>query len=433
MRKAAGTLLGKSVARVVRLRGKSGGQALPGLVVETLVPGYLGAMLSQLPDGAVIITGTNGKTTTTKMVVELLRANGKRVLTNPTGSNLTRGIISSVSQAARLGGKLPYDIAVFELDEAYARQFTDVLRPRYVLGLNASRDQLDRFGEVDTVARLIADTMLAATHSIITNADDKRLSAAAAKAEVPVAYFGVAPGLLKYFPRDDELVAVDKPTLVLQAAKVPLAVELKAFEGDRATYRIGTAKLETKLRVTGQHNFQNAAAALALTQVLLPQVPPEALVQQLAHVKPAFGRGQAYTLKDGSTLQLNLVKNPASFRQGLASYATATPFIMIAINDHVADSRDTSWLWDVDFTSLHSSSGQAGKGLPFGIRTSGTRAVDMALRLSYDEITTDMVEPDLDRALTKFVQLPGDKVIFATYTAMLHLHAALERKAGKTL
>jgi UDP-N-acetylmuramyl tripeptide synthase len=119
MRKTVGTLLGKSVAGAVKLRGRSGGQALPGLVVETLVPGYLGVMLRQLKDGVVIITGTNGKTTTTKMVVELLRGNGKRVLTNPTGSNLTRGIISSVSQQARHAGRFPFDIAVYELDEAY--------------------------------------------------------------------------------------------------------------------------------------------------------------------------------------------------------------------------------------------------------------------------------------------------------------------------
>jgi UDP-N-acetylmuramoylalanine-D-glutamate ligase len=155
---------------------------MPGLVVETLVPGYLGVMLGRLPDGIVVVTGTNGKTTTTKMIVELLEANGKKVLTNATGSNLTRGIISTVSQQATPTGRLPFDVAVFELDEAYARQFTDVIRPRYVLGLNASRDQLDRFGEVDTVARLIADTMLSATEGIIVNADDKRLSKAVERA-----------------------------------------------------------------------------------------------------------------------------------------------------------------------------------------------------------------------------------------------------------
>lgn len=397
---------------------------MPGLVVESLVPGYLGAMLRHLPDGIVIITGTNGKTTTTKMVVELLQTNGKRVLTNATGSNLTRGIISSVSQQATKTGHLPFDIAVFELDEAYARQFTDIVRPRYVLALNASRDQLDRFGEVDTVAKLIAQTMLSATDGIIVNADDKRLSEAATTATVPVKYFGVAPNLLKFFPRDDELVSVSgiMPTLV--AADVPLAVELLAFKGATATYRIGKQRFETTLQVTGQHNFQNAAGALALMRAVLPDAEPAKLLQQLSTVQPAFGRGQAFTLKNGSTLQLNLVKNPASFRQGLASYVQPGTATMIAINDNVADSRDMSWLWDVDFSSL--------RGTKIAL-TTGSRAVDMALRLRYDDVPVGTIEPDLDKALTSFCTSPGDKVIFASYTAMLRLHGVLLRKAGKEL
>lgn len=424
MRKTVGTLLGKSVARVVRLRGKTSGQALPGLVVETLVPGYLGAILHQLPYGVAIITGTNGKTTTTKMVVELLRANGKRVLTNPTGSNLTRGIISSVSQQASRGGKLPFDIAVFELDEAYARQFTDVMKPRYVLGLNASRDQLDRFGEVDKVAELISETMLSATDGIIVNADDKRLSAAVSGTKTPCIYFGVAPTLLRYFPRDDELVSVGKTTSPAGTKKRQLSVELRAFRGDSATYRIGERSVEATLQVTGQHNFQNAAAALALAHALLPDVEPINLVSQLAEVKPAFGRGQTFQLKNGSSLQLNLVKNPASFRQSLISYARSDTVIAIAINDRVADSRDMSWLWDVDFSDLQGDNVAC---------TTGTRSVDMALRLQYDGTPVGTIEPDLDKALLLLSSLPGNKVIFATYTAMLHLHATLVQKAGKGL
>lgn len=424
MRKAVGTLVGKSVALGLKLHGKSGGQAMPGLVVETLVPGYLGKMLDQLPEGVVIITGTNGKTTTTKMVVELLHANGKKVLTNPTGSNLTRGIISSVSQQASKFGKLPFDIAVFELDEAYARQFTDVCKPRFVLGLNASRDQLDRFGEVDTVARFIADTMLSATEGIIANADDKRLSKAVADTQVPVAYFGVSPNLLRYFPRDDELVSVNSTETTLEAAQVPLAVELTAFKGDDATYRIGKDTFTTTLAVTGQHNLQNAAAALALVSALLPATTPAALVNELANVRPAFGRGQEFTLKNGTKLQLNLVKNPASFRQGLASYVRADVATMFAINDRVADSRDMSWLWDIDFTSLQ------GKSVAL---TTGTRAIDMALRLQYDEIAVDQVEPIIEKALHRLCSLPNDKVIFASYTAMLALHKQLVREAGKSL
>lgn len=397
---------------------------MPGLVVETLVPGYLGVMLRKLPDGVVVVTGTNGKTTTTKMIVELLRANGKRVLTNATGSNLTRGIISTVSQQATKSGHLPFDIAVFELDEAYAYQFTNVIRPTWVLGLNASRDQLDRFGEVDTVARLVSNTMLAATKGIVVNADDKRLSAAVEGAKVPLVYFGVDPTLLRYFPRDDELVAVKSVGSKVAGAVHKQFVTLGAFKNDQATYTVAGQKIQTKLRVTGQHNFQNAAGALAVVHSVLPNVSPAMLAEQLEKIEPAFGRGQVFTLKNGTQLQLNLVKNPASFRQGLASYVQPDVATMIAINDNLADSRDMSWLWDIDFSSL----GQSVIAL-----TTGSRAADMALRLSYDDIQVGEIEPDIEKALRKFSARPGDKVVFASYTAMMRLHHLLVRKAGKEL
>ncbi|HSX43450.1 MAG TPA: MurT ligase domain-containing protein [Candidatus Saccharimonadales bacterium] len=410
------------MAKAVTLRGKSSGQSMPGLVVETLVPGYLKVMLARLPDGIVIVTGTNGKTTTTKMIVELLRTNGKKVLTNATGSNLTRGIISTVSREASRSGRLPHDIAVFELDEAYAGQFTDVIRPRYVVGLNASRDQLDRFGEVDTVARMIGDTMLSATRMIITNADDKRLSLIANTATVPVRFFGVAPKLLQYFPRDDELVAVGPAAK--SATRPDMDVELLDFKDTAATYKVGADKVTASLNVTGQHNFQNAAGALALVHAVLPDVPAAMLAEQLAMVRPAFGRGQTFRLRGGTGLQLNLVKNPASFRQGLASYVRLDTKVMIAINDGLADSRDMSWLWDVDFSSLSSAD---------VAWTTGVRAADMALRLQYDNITVGQVEPDIEAALRQFCTLPGEKVVFASYTAMLRLHRLLEREAGKSL
>lgn len=397
---------------------------MPGLVVQTVMPGYLGAMLHKLSGGIVIVTGTNGKTTTTKMIVELLQANGKRVLTNATGSNLTRGIISTISQQATPSGRLPFDIAVFELDEAYARQFTDVIRPDYVLGLNASRDQLDRFGEVDAVARLISDTMLAATKGIVVNADDKRLSSAMASAKVPLIYFGVDSKLLQYFPRDDELVSVGGSSQHAVTPAGERTVTLRSFKGEQATYDIAGHNVQAKLRVTGQHNFQNAAGALALVHTLLPGIAPERLAKQLESVQPAFGRGQVFVLKNGTHLQLNLVKNPASFRQGLVSYLQPDTSVMVAINDNIADSRDMSWLWDIDFSDLQRAD------VAF---TTGSRAADMALRLSYDDVSVATIEPDIEKALRTFCASPGDKVVFATYTAMMRLHHILVRKAGKEL
>ena len=434
MRRLLGTLTGKAVAAAVRLRGRSAGQAMPGRVVERLVPGYLAAVLGQLPRGVVMITGTNGKTTTTKMVVEVLRANGLRVLTNATGSNMTRGIISSVSQQATFTGRLPFDIAVFELDEAYAPQVAAAAPPTWVLGLNASRDQLDRFGEVDTVARLITSAMRAASTGVVVNGDDPRLLAGVVGAGLRVERFAVAPELLAYFPGDDELVrtgtggtARTVPATVTGeieddgvAAPAPPAVELLGFEGDRARYRVGGQAVDARLQVTGQHNFQNGAAALALVHALLPDVPVGTLVDQLAQVQPAFGRGQVYALPGGGRVQLNLVKNPASFRQGLASYVRPGTTVVVAVNDLVADGRDLSWLWDVDFSPL------AGREVAM---TTGIRAVDMALRLRYDDVTVGRIEPDLAAAVQAIGREPGETVVFSTYTAMLRLHGMLSELA----
>src|SRR6266568_732241 len=158
MQRIVGTIFGKASVKVAQFKGGSG-QALPGLLVEKLLPGYLSAMLRQLSEGVTIVTGTNGKTTTTKMIVELLTANGKKVLTNPSGSNMTRGINSALIHQAHLNGRLLFDLAVLELDEAYARQFVRAVKPRWVVALNVTRDQLDRFGEVDSAASMIIETM----------------------------------------------------------------------------------------------------------------------------------------------------------------------------------------------------------------------------------------------------------------------------------
>lgn len=423
MQRIIGTAIGKSVRTVTRLR-RGAGQALPGLVIERMFPRYFASMLKQLPNGVVIITGTNGKTTTTKMVVELLRANGLRVLTNPTGSNLTRGINSTLITQARLSGHLPFDIAVLELDEAYARIFAAQVQPRWVLALNVTRDQLDRFGEVDTASAMIADTMRHARNGIVTNADDPRLLLASRSEDMPAAtYFGVSSGLRQFFPSDNELVAVSKKTPA-NTSVTPL-VSLSNFRGQEVTYEFSSGQsLTVKLELSGQHNFQNAAAALSLVCKLLPEADPKLLVEQLSRIKPAFGRGEIYRLKNGSTLRIVLVKNPSGFRQSLASYLPSGNPIMIAINDNIADGRDMSWLWDVDFASLRSENVHT---------VTGKRATDMALRLHYDTITVKHIEPDLDTALADFCTLKGDKLLFTTYTAMLRLYRTLEEKAGKSL
>ncbi|WP_375477894.1 MurT ligase domain-containing protein [uncultured Jatrophihabitans sp.] len=408
--------LGKLTLLALRAIGRRG-NALPGLVVEKAFPGYLARAMATLPHGVVVVSGTNGKTTTTKMVATLLDQR-LRVLTNDTGSNFVRGAITATVEHARWSGSLPYDVAVFELDEAWAVRFVERVPPQRALLLNVMRDQLDRFGEIDTTARLLAKVAAATTGHVVLNRDDQRIAALAGATGAEVSYYGVAPRLRELFPNDEELYGGP-----LHMSELPAAVELRELPGPgrgALTLCIEGAEHDVVLRAEGAHNAQNAcgAAAVGLTFGL----PPQAVVDGLAAVSPAFGRGQMFAV-DGRDVVLQLVKNPAGFRQTLRTVQTDPPAaVVVAINDDYADGRDVSWLWDVEFTAL--------ARLPARRSTAGTRAADMAVRLSYDDVAVDEVEPELEKAVRAAVAAvrPGERVVvFSTYTAMWTLHAVLQR------
>ncbi|MCX8686596.1 DUF1727 domain-containing protein [Bifidobacterium sp. B4142] len=425
-------LVGKAVRLVSRL-SHHGGSALPGKVVERIDPGFLARTLSELPRGVVLVSGTNGKTTTTRMVASMLESLGLKVFTNPTGSNFTRGVVSALVSALGLSGRLHADIAVLELDEAYAVHFVRQVKPRYALLLNVMRDQLDRFGEIDTTARLLGQVAQATTGTVVLNREDPRIARLAAQtpAQTGVAYFGLSDDLLTYFPTDDDMHASDRESDGAGADNVsrsfrpghrlPAEATLERVMEHRAAFRLDGRLLETDLRLEGVYNFYNAAAALALVRVVLEDMEPDdaALMDALSKVTPAFGRGEVITYQ-GAPVELVLVKNPMGFRLALSSFNPVGQDTMIGIRDEYADGRDMSWLWDVDFTSLRDT------GVAM---VSGTRAYDMALRLAYDQVPTEAIETDLDRALTAFLKAhPGrPKRIYCTYTSMLRLRSALGR------
>lgn len=412
-------LLGKTIRRLARLRG--GGSALPGLVVERLQPNFLHDALAQLPRGVVVVTGTNGKTTTTKMIAELLTAQGLRVLTNRTGSNFTRGIVAAVVEHMSLDGRLDYDIAVIELDEAYARRFVQKITPSVVVALNVMRDQLDRFGEIDTIARILTPVLEAATQAAVINSDDPLLAMIGDQLESEgktVRYFGVSDSLRAAFPTDDELQAKVKKTRLKNKTE---DVTLESLNDHTATYRVDGKKHNATLRLSGNYNFQNSAAALAAVRAVLPDSSTTNLMADLAQIEPAFGRGEKIIIH-GQPVELVLVKNPAGFRLSLASFAMSDRSYLIAINDAYADGRDMSWLWDVDFSCLQDSN---------SIMISGARAYDMALRLQYDEVMLGDVEPSIRRAVHTFLHASdGPKVLFCSYTAMLAVRRELKKYAA---
>lgn len=413
-------LLGKATRAIMRLRG--GGSALPGLFVEKIDPDFVRRVLHQLPQGVVLISGTNGKTTTTKMVVELLEASGLRVFTNRTGSNFTRGVAAALIGDVDLHEKLSADIAVLELDEAHAVHFVKNVPPRYSLLLNVMRDQLDRFGEIDYTASLLEKIADATTEKVIVNREDSRLAALGANlASEKVAYYGLGESLREVFPNDDDMRS--QPSSLTGDLSFPATdadVVLESLDGNNALLSIRQKSYRVALKLNGLYNVFNAAGALALVvNIQVENVEIEKLIHKLSTITPAFGRGEIITI-GGQPLELVLVKNPGGFRLGLQSFSPNTYATMIAINDNYADGRDMSWLWDVDFESLKTT----------GVSVaSGIRAYDMALRLQYDEVTVGSVETDLVSALRSFIAKNTDspKRIYCTYTAML----ALRKELGK--
>ena len=436
-----------AVGKLVRMISRAtnhGGSALPGKVVETLDPGFLARTLESLPYGVVLISGTNGKTTTTRMVASMLRDAGLRVFTNPTGSNFTRGVVAAlVQEMPAFGTKLDADIAVLELDEAYAVHFVNQIKPQYSLLLNVMRDQLDRFGEIDTTAKLLSNVAHATKRVVVLNREDPRISALS-KDVLPsckVKYFGLDESLRSMFPTDDDLHSDLHSDLGDDfngdSRNLPHAdVVLAKVDGNKADFLIDGHRKTTSVKLRGVYNVFNAAAASTIVRAILADAAKkdatlakfddDALMEAISRVTPAFGRGEVIEV-NGAPVELVLVKNPIGFRLALASDKPANHDTMIAICDEYADGRDMSWLWDVDFTCF------SGTGVTC---VSGTRAWDMALRLQYDKVASRNVNTDLEEDVKTFVN--GDfssdaknaKRIYCTYTAMLRVRSTLGKIAS---
>lgn len=432
-----------AVGKLVRMISRAtnhGGSALPGKVVETLDPGFLARTLGKLPYGVVLISGTNGKTTTTRMVASMLRDSGLRVFTNPTGSNFTRGVVAALVQEMPVfGTKLDADIAVLELDEAYAVHFVNQIKPRYSLLLNVMRDQLDRFGEIDTTAKLLSNVAHATKRVVVLNREDPRISALS-KDVLPsckVKYFGLDESLRSMFPTDDDLHSDLGCDFNGDSRNLPHAdVVLAKVADNKADFLIDGHRKTTSVKLRGVYNVFNAAAASTIVRAILADAAKkdatlakfddDALMEAISRVTPAFGRGEVIEV-NGAPVELVLVKNPIGFRLALASDKPANHDTMIAICDEYADGRDMSWLWDVDFTCF------SGTGVTC---VSGTRAWDMALRLQYDKVASRNVNTDLEEDVKTFVN--GDfssdaknaKRIYCTYTAMLRVRSTLGQIAS---
>ena len=445
----------KGTAFASRALGRGGGTAAGGLVGTWLQPRLIAELASHLGHGSIVITGTNGKTTTSLLVSDTARAAGLEPLANASGSNLVRGIASTLALAAGTDGRLrdaPNRLGVFEVDEATVPLVLGDLNPRALVFTNLFRDQLDRYGEVAAVAalwrRMLAGAPAALT--LVLNADDPAV-ASLGEGRERVVYFGVEDRKLDRGAPDH---AADALSCTVCGTRLEYAVAyfghfghwrcpgcgrarpkpdvaarlVNLKDGRSARFQLGVEghKGMVDLRLGGLYNVYNALAAAAAARAL--DLPLEASIEAIEGVHAAFGRQEAFEV-DGRRVELFLGKNPAGLNQVLSTLLLneSRRTALIILNDGIADGRDVSWVWDADF--------ELAAGKLEQVVTSGTRAAEMALRLKYAEWDEGSIEvdPTIPRALDRALALtqPGECLtVVPTYTAMLTVRELLAKRAG---
>jgi UDP-N-acetylmuramyl tripeptide synthase len=452
LRLGAALAAAKLTAAATRQAGRGGGTAAPGLVADRIDPALLTKLARRLGRGAIIVAGTNGKTTTSRMIADILEADGAAVIHNRSGSNLVRGVAAAFARQATLDGDPGGEVAVIEADEAALPDLARLVRPRVVLLNNLFRDQLDRYGELATIATRwsAAIARLPASASVVVNADDPTLAEISRDIVAARVTFGLTGGAhaLVTLPHAADSATCRRcgadlvyATLYVShlgnwhcprcsAARPPLDVAGQRIEllgVESLTAEIcspGMAPLEVSVGVPGLYNAYNAVAAVAASRAM--GVSDAVIQRALSAFRSAFGRIERVSVR-GRTLTLALVKNPVGFNEVLRMLTAASGGLtvptLIAINDNHADGRDVSWLWDVDFELL------ADGGAP--VATTGIRGADMANRLKYAGLNADRIRPlgaELAPALEAFVDsVPEGQTAYVlpTYTAMLELRANL--------
>jgi lipid II isoglutaminyl synthase (glutamine-hydrolysing) len=438
----------RAAGRVARAAGR-GGTSLPGKVLLRLEPGALRALAERLPRGSAVISATNGKTTTAAMAAAILERHGLSLVHNRAGANMAGGVASTLLDAAR-GDGIAGDLGLFEVDEFWLADVVAAVRPRALVLANLFRDQLDRYGELDTIAERWAAIAASSDMSLVLNADDPTV-ADLGRERAGVSYFGVEdramalPGMqhasdAKHCRNCGHPYAYEasfmghlgiyacpncgrtRPEPTVSAHDIRLA-------GTRsAAFTLRTPAGETRiaLPLPGLYNVYNALAAAALALAL--EVPLATIAAGLEAVSPAFGRAETVALA-GRELTILLVKNPAGANEVLRTLALEPGELDVlgVLNDNIADGRDISWVWDADFEMLAPHARR--------IVCAGTRAGELALRLKYAGVPVERLEvvPELGAALDAGLAGEGDRLFaLPTYTAMLELQSILTKRGATT-
>jgi UDP-N-acetylmuramyl tripeptide synthase len=433
----------KITAMGIRKLGRGGGTSAPGLVADRLDGAMLTKLTGRLEHGAVIVAGTNGKTTTSRMIADIFETASYDVVHNRSGSNLVRGVVSAFVSRASLSGAPGGHIGVIEADEAALPELVRRARPRVLLLNNLFRDQLDRYGELDTIARTWRTALqeLDEQATVVVNGDDPTLVAITDELTARRVCFGMNEERhrLDALPHAADAAVCrvcgadlayhalyvshlgdwycpncgrKRPELTYTGSQIELhGVESLAMN----VTSLGQTPRGLKTGVPGLYNAYNVLAAVAVAQEI--GIPWAATERAFEAFRSAFGRIERVTYQ-GRQLTLALVKNPVGFNEVLRMLTAETGGLalptLIAINDLDADGRDVSWLWDVDFELLASGEGD--------LHTTGLSGPDMANRLKYAGVALDRIHPAPNDL--------GSRGWVRLHSAVLHRDAADSQNAG---
>ncbi|HHT20823.1 MAG TPA: DUF1727 domain-containing protein [Tissierellia bacterium] len=429
----------KLASRMSRLIGKQG-QNLPGTIGLRLSPGILRDLSHQVSQATVMVCGTNGKTTVNNLLADLSEQNGYRVVANRTGANLTEGVAGSYILASR-GGRIEADLAFLESDEAWARHTIKHLPVDLMIITNLFRDQLDRYGEIDTTMEYLLEAIERKPDlRLLVNGDDPLCVHLAQTSGRSFSTFGITEPVLAQTEETREATfcpVCDRPldyqfyhysqlghydcTCGFHRPAIDYAVT-EVDLSDGLSFKLAGQAYTIAYR--GFYNIYNFAAVIAAFDLL--DLKRDRLPQQLQLFLPKAGRNEIFQV--GPTrLILNLAKNPAGFNQNLHSLLAddTAEAVLLGINDEAQDGRDVSWLWDVDFERLKKTDVKQ-------ILTTGARGADMLLRLKYDGIEGRLVL-ELRAAIDQLLQAqPKVAYVLVNYTLLQPAHAYLKALAQRS-
>jgi lipid II isoglutaminyl synthase (glutamine-hydrolysing) len=434
-RLAVESMAARAAARLSRLAGAGGGTTIPGKLLWKLDPGAIDALAARLPQGAAVVSATNGKTTTTAMVAEIL--GDRRLAWNSSGANLVSGVASTLLAARDA------ELGLLEVDEGALSEVLRRVRPRAILLANLFRDQLDRYGELEHIAERwrACVAQLPAETTLVVNGDDPQVGdlGRSRAATIP---FGLddpthARPSLQHAADSRYCVVCGQPYEFLAAyvghlgdyrcnacghSRPTLAVaaqeiELRGLDGTSFELVTPEGATPVQLPLPGLYNVYNAVGAAALAQALGASIAE--IRSGLERFGAAFGRFERIPV-DGKSILVLLIKNPAGANEVVRTLedSGAPKLLLIALNDAIADGKDVSWIWDVDLEPLLAGAER--------VVASGDRAAELALRCTYGGLAEEAVEvePSLEAALDRGLALTppgGELVVLPTYTAMLAL------------